>query len=146
MPSSQDSSAGSPTARPELGGLSALIVDDEPHVRMYLRLLLGTAGIKTVWEAANGDEAIVRYQENRPDVVLLDVNMPRCAGAETLDRLKAFDPDVAVIMVTSLNDMTVVNDFAQRGAYAYILKHLPKPRVQQMLIEALEQLLPPETE
>ena len=144
MPSSQDSFAGSPAARPELAELRALIVDDEAHVRMYLRLLLGAAGLKTIREAANGVEACERYQEERPDVVLLDVNMPRCAGAETIDRLKALDPDAAVIMMTSLNDMTVVNDFARRGAYAYILKHLPKPRVQQMLIEALEQLLPPE--
>jgi len=60
----------------------ALVVDDEPHVRKYVSLILRSLGASSVIEAENGAEGFAAYQRERPDLVLLDVNMPHLSGFE----------------------------------------------------------------
>ena len=55
---------------------TALIVDDEKHLRLYLILILSQLGLTTIVEASNGREGIERYKAVKPDLVLMDVNMP----------------------------------------------------------------------
>ncbi len=86
---------------PKLTGQVVLLVDDEPLVRRATRRLLTNAGYQ-VLEARDGTEALHLYQEStaRPDLVLLDLEMPKMNGAETLRRLKALDPKVRVLIVS----------------------------------------------
>src|SRR5688500_19558268 len=79
-----------------------LLVDDEPHIRVFVTLILKSMGKPSITEASNGEEAVVKYKANKPDVVLLDVNMPHLDGIQTLRKLKELDPDCVVIMLTSL--------------------------------------------
>lgn len=117
---------------------SALIVDDEAHVRMYLRMLLLRQGLKDVYEAADGTQAIALYSERRPDVVLLDVVMPGRAGNSVLKELKALNPGISVIIVTSQSSFKVVQEFHEMGAIAYLLKHAPYEQMVKMLADALD--------
>jgi len=119
---------------------SALIVDDEPHVRVYLRMLLQSLGVTTVWEAADGKEAVALYALHRPPVVLLDLAMPVVAGEQVFRELQAIDPEVAVIVVTSQSSLKTVQAIHELGAIAYLLKHTPREQMEKTLNEALDSL------
>jgi two-component system chemotaxis response regulator CheY len=119
---------------------SALLVDDEAHVRVYLRMLLQSVGVTTVWEAADGKEAVELYKLHRPPVVLLDLAMPVVGGEQVFRDLQAIDPEVAVIIVTSQSSLKTVQAIHQLGAIAYLLKHTPREQMVKTLDEALDSL------
>ena len=119
---------------------SALIIDDEAHVRVYLRMLLQSVGIATIWEAADGKQALELYALHRPPVVLLDLAMPVMGGEQVLRDLHAIDPDVAVIIVTSQSSLKTVQAIHQLGAIAYLLKHTPREQMAKTLNEALDSI------
>jgi two-component system chemotaxis response regulator CheY len=119
---------------------SALLVDDEAHVRVYLRMLLQSVGVATVWEAADGKQAVELYALHRPPVVLLDLAMPVVSGEQVFRDLQAIDPDVAVIIVTSQSSLKTVQALHQLGAIAYLLKHTPREQMVKTLNEALDSI------
>jgi DNA-binding NarL/FixJ family response regulator len=119
---------------------NALIVDDEPHVRVLIRVLLKQLGIETVWEAANGAEALEKAAAHNPNVILLDINLPQVGGLEVLAKLKAAHPAIPVIIVSSQSTMKTVIQTRELGAEAYVLKHAPKSEVLQMLSEAFDNI------
>ncbi|MBI5381540.1 MAG: response regulator [Opitutae bacterium] len=121
---------------------TALIVDDEPHVRVYLRMLLRSLGVTQVWEASDGKQAVELYTEHRPAVVLLDMVMPHVGGTQTLRDLQAIEPDVPVVVVTSQSSLKIVEEMHQLGAIAYLLKHTPREQMMKTLTEALDSLDP----
>jgi len=125
---------------------NALIVDDEPHVRVYLRLLLKEVGIETTWDAVDGAQAIAMAALHRPELVLLDINLPMLNGLEVLEQLGKMLPGVPVIMVTAQGAMKTVLEAVKLGAVAYILKHSPKAEAVRMLREALDNLDAPTDE
>jgi DNA-binding NarL/FixJ family response regulator len=120
--------------------VSALIIDDEPHVRIVFRLLLKQLGIETVWEAADGASALEQATEHKPEVVLLDINLPQIGGLEVLARLKKAHPAMPVVIVSSQSTMKTVIQTRELGAEAYVLKHAPKAEVLQMLSDAFDNI------
>jgi DNA-binding NarL/FixJ family response regulator len=119
---------------------NALIVDDEAHVRVLIRILLKQLGIETVWEAADGAGALEQAAAHTPDVVLLDINLPQVGGLEVLAKLKAAHPSIPVIIVSSQSTMKTVMQTRELGAEAYVLKHAPKSEVLQMLSDAFDNI------
>ena len=119
---------------------NALIVDDEAHVRVLIRVLLKQLGIETVWEAADGSAALEMAAAHNPNVVLLDINLPQVGGLEVLAKLKAAHPKLPVIIVSSQSTMKTVIQTRELGAEAYVLKHAPKSEVLQMLSEAFDNI------
>jgi CheY-like chemotaxis protein len=117
---------------------NALIVDDEPHVRVFLRLLLKEVGIETVWEATDGAQALALARLHQPELVLLDINLPVMSGLEVLAHLGRMLPAVPVIMVTSQGAMITVVECVKLGARAYILKQSPKAEALKILREVLD--------
>lgn len=120
-----------------------LLVDDEPHIRKYVGLILKQIGSPVIIEAANGEEALAAYQRENPDLVLLDVNMPKMDGIETLRRLKALDPDSVVVMLTSLANRQTVEQALEFGAANYIRKDTPKEEIAQALTETIDACFDP---
>ncbi len=98
-----------------------LVVDDEPDFCEALRDFLGSKGFE-VAIALSGEEALPAYMQERPDVVLLDVQMPGMDGLETLRELKAFDQGANVIMVTVIADDEIAKRAMAEGAIDYITK------------------------
>ncbi len=98
-----------------------LVVDDEPDFCEALRDFLAEKGF-AVMEANSCDEALAAYKQERPDVVLLDVLMPGKDGRETFKELKAFDPEVNVIMITALHEEDLALEAMADGAFDYITK------------------------
>lgn len=120
----------------------ALIIDDEPHVRKYISLVLRSIGATAIVEASNGVEGFAAYQAERPDLVMLDVNMPVQDGIETIKQIHAFDPDATVIMLTSLATRQTIEEAADAGALHYIRKDTPRDE----LVATLKELLAEEPE
>ena len=115
-----------------------LVVDDEAHIRKFVIQLVKSLGDPVVLQAANGEEALKTYERERPDLVLLDVNMPRVDGIETLRRLKLFDPGCLVIMLTSLVNRQTVEACLHLGAIAYLRKDNPPDDMTARLRKIVE--------
>jgi DNA-binding NarL/FixJ family response regulator len=100
-----------------------LIAEDETLVRYALAQMLGAeADITIVGEAANGEAAVAAALAHRPDVVLMDINMPKLDGLEATRRLTAELPECAVVMLTILDDDASLFDAVKAGAKGYVLK------------------------
>jgi CheY-like chemotaxis protein len=99
-----------------------LVVDDELEVRQVLREFLSSRGYD-VTTASGGAEAVAIVGTIKPDLILLDVAMPDMDGVETLKRIVAIEPTLAVIMVTANSDIGTTSKLLALGAVDYV----PKP-------------------
>lgn len=115
-----------------------MLVDDEPHIRRFIGLVLKQLGSPLIVEAANGEEALDVFRRENPDLVLLDVNMPRMDGIETLRRLKEIDPNCVVIMLTSLANRETIEQALELGAANYIRKDTPKDEIAAALAATID--------
>ncbi len=102
--------------------VSVLIAEDHTLVREGTRQLLEKRGIRVIGEAANGEEAVRLTEELSPDLVLMDVSMPRLNGIEATKIIKQKHPGVAVLVLTAYDDDQYVFALLQAGAAGYILK------------------------
>ena len=123
---------------------TVLIVDDEPHIRKYIGLILRKFGNPTIVEAANGEEAMSLFPQHNPDLVLLDVNMPMMDGLQCLERLHAEHPDALVVMLTSLATRNVVERCLELGAVNFVRKDTPKDVMAKVLADTIDDNFGPE--
>jgi DNA-binding NarL/FixJ family response regulator len=104
-----------------------LIVDDHPVVRDGLAAILNTQDdLLVVGEAASGAEAIAKEAELKPDVILLDLEMPEMDGVETLRRLREIRPELKAIVFTAYDSDERILGALQAGAQGYLLKGAPR--------------------
>jgi len=107
----------------EPGRIRVLIADDQKIVREGLVSLIGLLpGIAVVGAATDGDDAVRQALELAPDVVLMDLNMPRCNGVEATERLRRLRPDVSVVVLTTYSDDAWVFSALQAGARGFLTK------------------------
>lgn len=100
-----------------------LVVDDHPLIRFSLRTLLTTeADLEFVGEAVDGDEAIQKALQLKPDVILMDLVMPKRDGIEAIAEIKRQLPEVSILVLTSFSDEDKVFPAIRAGALGYILK------------------------
>jgi len=100
-----------------------LIADDEPHIRSLISLIVTSLGAEVVAEATDGEQALSMYKQFSPDMVLLDINMPKMDGISVLKQIMAINNRTLVVMLTSLNALEVVKECIDDGAWNYILKN-----------------------
>ena len=98
-----------------------LVVDDELRICDFLKGFFATKGYQ-VFSSTSGEEALMQIPTLKPQIVLLDIRMPGISGLDTLSKLKALLPDTKVIMVTALDDDTLMAEAKSRGASDYITK------------------------
>jgi len=116
---------------------TVLIVDDDPRMRAYIRDLLGTErGVRILGEARDGEEAIRLVQQLRPEVVLMDLGMPRMGGLDALRRTKREMPWTKVIMVTVHGEDAYRRAAIALGADGFIVKK----RLQGELLPILRRI------
>ena len=110
--------------------IRVLVVDDHPLFRAGITSLLETVpDMEVVGEAADGEEAISRTLETRPDVVLMDLNLPRTPGLEATRRIVAAAPDCSVLVLTMQGDEASVVAALRVGARGYVLKDAGQEQV-----------------
>lgn len=120
-------------------GHTILIADDAEFMRDILRQIIEDMDWSVAAEASDGQEAITLYRKMRPDLVLLDITMPRMDGTEALTAILAEDPDAQVVMISALGQKDQVLDAIKAGARDFIIKPLDHDRVT----DTLERILCP---
>ncbi|MEE1923060.1 response regulator transcription factor [Pseudomonas sp. 148P] len=114
-----------------------LIVDDHPTVRFAVRLLLEREGYEVVSEAHDGVSAVSMSQEHNPEVVILDLGLPRLDGLSVLERLRALDPAPRIMVFTGLPPRLFAKRCIEAGASAFVRKD----EDLQILVGALRAVL-----
>jgi two-component system chemotaxis response regulator CheY len=139
-PDPDDGPAAVPCAPADLTAIRVLVIDDEPHMRVFLRTALRSLGVRQIHEAANGEEGVTRFREHRPTLVLLDVHMPVLGGEAALPQILAIDPDAAVVIVTTDSQQGTVRRLLDLGAKGFVLKHRAVDGLCQALTELINRL------
>lgn len=98
-----------------------LVVDDEVTIRQFLVTFLMDKGYDVI-EARSGEEAVELVRKEKPNLMLLDMNMPGIDGLETLRRIRQFDKEIGVVMATANQDEEIARKAAELGSYQYVLK------------------------
>lgn len=110
-----------------------LIVDDSMFMRKQLSTMISESACKEIVQAANGEEGIRLYQEERPDLVLLDITMPDKSGIEVLEELLVFDSDANIIMCSALGQEQMIADALRFGAKDFLVKPIKKEQLLAVL-------------
>ena len=122
--------------RQDRSDVRVLIADDQKIVREGLVTLIGLLpGIAVVGAAVDGDDAVRQALELRPDVVLMDLNMPRCNGVEATERLRRLRPEVAVVVLTTFSDDTWVFSALQAGARGFLTKDAGPDEIRRAITD-----------
>jgi two-component system chemotaxis response regulator CheY len=108
-----------------------LIVDDAAFMRMMVKDNLKKAGYTDFLEASNGEEAMALYNEQSPDMVLLDITMPVKDGIETLTDIKQKNPAAKVVMCSAMGQESMVVEAIKLGALDFIVKPFKPERLVQ---------------
>lgn len=114
-----------------------LIVDDEDTVRYSFRKLFREPGC-IISEASNGLEALSAIKKDMPDLVLMDIEMPGLSGLDAIQRVKAINPQLPVIIITAFGTSERVIAAMKYGAYEYLEKPFDVGRLKEVITEALE--------
>lgn len=112
-----------------------LIADDEEHIRSLLNLIVTSLGAEVVGEAEDGEQALSLFNQLQPDMVMLDINMPKIDGIKVLKQIMATNPRTLVVMLTSLNAIDVVKECIDSGAWNYILKNTTAEELHKTISE-----------
>ncbi len=121
--------------------LRVLIVDDYDMTRTLLRIILRGQNFDVVGDATDGAMAVEMCQRLKPDIMLLDVVMPKLNGLDVLAKLKALNAMPLVLMVTSAEEEKIVAQAMQLGASGYILKPFNTASVIETVNEARERFI-----
>lgn len=114
-----------------------LICDDAAFMRMMIKDILTKNGYNVVGEAENGAKGVEKYNELKPDLVLMDITMPEMDGIAALKAIKANDPGASVIMCSAMGQQAMVIESIQSGAKDFIVKPFQADRV----IEAVKKVV-----
>jgi two-component system chemotaxis response regulator CheY len=118
--------------------VNVLIVDDLTFIKIVLRDIIEKAGFRVVGEASNGEQAITKFQDTRPDVVLMDITMPGMDGLTALKKIREIDSAARVIICSALGQQQLIVQAIQLGAKDFIVKPFQPQRVIAALKKALD--------
>ncbi|MBS7305771.1 MAG: response regulator [Lachnospiraceae bacterium] len=114
-----------------------LICDDAAFMRMMIKDILTKNGYNVAGEAENGVKAVEKYNELKPDLVLMDITMPEMDGIQALKKIKEADSSALVIMCSAMGQQAMVIESIQAGAKDFIVKPFQADRV----IEAVKKVV-----
>lgn len=115
-----------------------IIVDDSRTSRKILRVILEEAGFEVVAEATDGEMAVEKYKELMPDVVTMDITMPKLDGVGALSQIIDFDPKAKVIMVTAAGQKSNVVEAIKIGAFEFVTKPFDEVVILDVINKAIE--------
>jgi two-component system chemotaxis response regulator CheY len=119
-------------------GIDVLIADDLTFIKLVLKDLVEKAGFRVVAEASDGEEAVEFFQDKRPDVVLMDVTMPKMDGLAALRKILEIDPGAKVIMCSALGQQKLIAQALKMGAKDFIVKPFRPERVVASIKKILD--------
>lgn len=124
--------------------IRALLIDDEAYVRNFIGRLLKQNPAMEIVEARDGEDGLARFEAARPDIVFLDVNMPRLNGLRTLSALRKLSARVPIVMLTSIAEESVVEECVALGATFFIRKDMPPAELPAALRDVVNVYVGPD--
>lgn len=112
---------------------TVLIVDDSRTSRRMLRELLENMGHTVVGEAVNGEDGFIKYKELNPDLVTLDITMPKLDGIEALQLIRKYNPEANAVMITAAGQRDKMVQAVKYGAAEFITKPYEQDEVENIL-------------
>lgn len=106
-----------------------LLVDDAAFMRMMVKDALTKNGYTDLYEAADGLQAVEKYDELHPDLVIMDITMPNMDGLEALKTIKGKDPNAVVVMCSAMGQEAMVIEAIKSGAKDFIVKPFKPDRI-----------------
>ncbi|HHT47994.1 MAG TPA: response regulator [Firmicutes bacterium] len=114
-----------------------LLVDDAKVIRLMLTRILTSVGYEIAGEAGDGQEAVEKYKQLQPDLVTMDITMPKMSGIEAVRAIKAFDREARIIMCSAVGQKSMILEAIQAGALNYITKPFDREKVLTVVTVAL---------
>ena len=115
-----------------------LVADDASFMRQMIREIVEAEGFEVCGEASDGIEAVEEFRRLQPDVVTMDIVMPRKSGIDAVRGIIALDPGACVVMCSALGQESLVNEALEAGARDFIVKPFNPECVLETLKKALE--------
>ena len=117
-----------------------LIIDDASFMRNVLKDIIKSNGLASeIFEAGDGIEGVKAFQKIKPDLVTMDVNMPRADGIQALRAILKIDSQAKVIMITSVEEKHIVQDAIKLGARDYVVKPFDRSNVPLVINKVIRQ-------
>ncbi|HQK54304.1 MAG TPA: response regulator [Sedimentibacter sp.] len=106
-----------------------LIVDDAAFMRMMIKDTLKSSGYENIIEAADGEQAIQTYKNEKPDLVIMDITMPNKNGLDALKEIRKIDPNAVIVMCSAMGQESMVVEAIRNGAKDFIVKPFKSERI-----------------
>lgn len=119
--------------------LKVLICDDSTLSRKKLKDCLAALGCVHVYEAANGNEAVIVYEQNVPDLVFMDIVMPEKDGIETIKEILSYNPNAKVVMASSVGTQNHLKEAIKAGAYDFLQKPIDSEQVKHIVTNLVKE-------
>ena len=114
-----------------------LMVDDAAFMRKMISDTLSKAGYEELYEAVDGADAVAKYSEIQPDLVIMDITMPNMDGLEALKAIRSSDPAANIVMCSAMGQESMVMDAVRSGAKDFIVKPFKPDRVLKTVTSIL---------
>ncbi|MBR1763850.1 MAG: response regulator [Ruminococcus sp.] len=117
----------------DIKDVKILLCDDSMFARKKLGMFLTSIGVVNISEAADGEEAVSKYKENKPDLVFMDIVMPKLTGIDALKAIKEFDPGAKVVMASSVGTQSHLKQAIVLGAYDFVQKPIEDSQIEKIV-------------
>lgn len=123
--------------------IKVIIADDEKRFRMYMEKILdwSALGFELCGIAANGEQVLELMEKEKPDIALLDINMPKMNGIELTERLKKVSPKTYVVFITGYSEFEYARQAVKLGVSEYLLKPFSKEELSKVVLKLKEQII-----
>ena len=116
-----------------------MVAEDSGEIRLLLKDLLKFGNHEVVAEAADGIDAVKKFNDVKPDVLLLDIAMPKKDGLDTLKEIIAVNPNAKIVMITASDNLDTITQCTEEGALAYLIKPFDTEQVTTAIAMALDE-------
>lgn len=121
--------------------MKVLLCDDSMFARKKLSMTINSFGVKEIYEATDGEEAVAKYNQYKPDVVFMDIIMPKVTGIEALQQIMEIDPEAKVIMASSVGTQSHLKEALKAGATDFLQKPISDEDAKKILENIAEGVL-----
>lgn len=118
--------------------IKILICDDSMFARKKMSMFLSSLGVENILEAADGEEAVSKYKDNNPDLVFMDIVMPKLTGIDALKAIRDYDKKAKVVMASSVGTQSHLKQAIVLGAFDFVQKPIDDAQVEKIIRNAMK--------
>ncbi len=113
--------------------VTVMVCDDSMFARKKLTNYILSLGVKACYEAEDGEKAVDNYKEYKPNIVFMDIVMPKKTGIDAVKEIIGFDPDAKIVMASSVGTQNHLKDAINAGAFEFLQKPISNEQVQKLI-------------